>query len=172
MPLISLDHVILAVNDLESSAARFRQRFGLASLPGGRHPAWGTANRIVPLGQTYLELMGIGDDAAAQRSPLGRRVSATSAGGDAWLSWVLRVDDVVPEAQRLGLAVAEGSRERPDGTVLSWRIAGLEVAGDRRLVAEWVGGELPWVRFVPGAPGLRAVAVGPPEAEIVIRADL
>ena len=31
------------------------------SLPGGEHPAWGTANRIVPLGPDYLELIGVAD---------------------------------------------------------------------------------------------------------------
>ncbi|HEX9824774.1 MAG TPA: hypothetical protein VGB51_10355 [Actinomycetota bacterium] len=57
------------------------------------------------------------------------------------------------------------------GELAAGGISWIEVAADGRLVAEWVGGELPWVRFVPGVPGLREVAVGPPEAEIVVRAD-
>lgn len=47
-----IDHVIYAVGDLEADAARFRDELGLESVVGGRHPGWGTANRIVPLGSS------------------------------------------------------------------------------------------------------------------------
>ena len=66
---VELDHVLIAVTELESAGEAFEERFGLASVEGGRHPAWGTANRIVPLGSSYLELVGVVDKAvAAERS--------------------------------------------------------------------------------------------------------
>src|SRR5207253_9345067 len=55
--LVELDHVLIAVDDLAAAARELEARHGLASIRGGRHPGWGTANRIVPLGQTYLELV-------------------------------------------------------------------------------------------------------------------
>ena len=53
---MELDHVLVAVDDLEAAAKEVEQRYGLASVEGGRHRGLGTANRIVPLGVTYLEL--------------------------------------------------------------------------------------------------------------------
>jgi hypothetical protein len=41
-------------------------RYGLASIEGGRHPGWGTANRIIPLGDAYIELVTVVDDEEAQ----------------------------------------------------------------------------------------------------------
>ncbi len=52
-----MDHVIVIVHDLDAAASRYYEQHGLASVAGGRHPANGTANRIVPLGTSYIELM-------------------------------------------------------------------------------------------------------------------
>jgi hypothetical protein len=42
------------------------------------------------------------------------------------LGWCARTDDLDEVAGRLGLTIADGARSRPDGTVLRWRMAGLE----------------------------------------------
>ncbi len=42
------------------------------------------------------------------------------------LGWCMRTDDLDSVAGRLGLTIADGARARPDGTVLRWRMAGLE----------------------------------------------
>ncbi len=47
-------------------------------------------------------------------------------------------------------------------------IAWMEVGGHEARIREWVGCDLP-LRFVTGAPGLRAVAIDAPGGEIVIR---
>ena len=51
------------MSDLAAAAREIEARHGLASIEGGRHPGWGTANRIVPLGSSYLELVAVIDDA-------------------------------------------------------------------------------------------------------------
>src|SRR3954453_3346382 len=66
--IVQLDHALIAVHDLVPAARELQARHGLASLEGGRHPGWGTANRIVPLGETYLELVAIVDEDEAARS--------------------------------------------------------------------------------------------------------
>ena len=48
---LEIDHVLIAVADLAAAAQEIETRYGLASIEGGRHPDWGTADRIVPLGQ-------------------------------------------------------------------------------------------------------------------------
>jgi hypothetical protein len=123
---VELDHVLIAVADLPTGAQALESRHGLTSIEGGRHGGMGTANRIVPLGHTYLELVAVVDATEAAASPFGSWV----AGGEIprLLGWCVRTDELDAVAGRLGLSVADGSRARADGTVLRWRMAGIEQA--------------------------------------------
>jgi hypothetical protein len=125
---VTIDHIIVAVTDLGEAGLHFRERHGLASYDGGRHPAWGTANRIVPLGAAYLELIAVVDEETAGTTAFGRRVvsGATPAGSP--LGWAVRPRDLTATAARLGLDAQEGSRSTPTGDVVRWRSAGLEEA--------------------------------------------
>src|SRR4051794_41286944 len=71
MSRVWIDHVIYAVDDLDTAGAALFDREGLASVPGGRHEGWGTANRIVPLGESYLELIAVVDVEEAEQSEFG-----------------------------------------------------------------------------------------------------
>jgi hypothetical protein len=123
-----IDHVVYGVRDLDSAGRRLEEEFGLASVAGGRHAAWGTGNRIVPLGRDYVELLGVMDERVAKASPIGRAVRDLVADGDRWICWCVATDEMDEAAARLGLEVDEGSRARPDGTVLRWRSAGFPFA--------------------------------------------
>ena len=122
-----LDHVVLGVADLDEAADRLSRRFGLTALPGGRHPGWGTANRIVPLGPCYLELVTVVDPSEAAASDFGRWVLAMLAGASA-VGWAVRTSDISAVAARLGLTVADGARTTASGSVVRWRIAGVAAA--------------------------------------------
>ncbi len=124
--MLRLDHVVYAVRDLDAAGERFRKVFGLDSSVGGRHPGWGTANRIVPLGDQYIELIAVVDADEAERTVFGRQVLECTADRDGWCAIVAAADDVGAVAERLGLPVHAGTRQRPDGEVLRWRMAGLE----------------------------------------------
>ena len=126
---MELDHVLIAVTDLDGAARTLVTCHGLAWVEGGRHAGWGTANRIVPLGETYIELITVVDEAEAAGSAFGRWVAAglESAPGRP-LGWVARTDGLDQVAARLGLAVSSGSRPAADGRVLRWRLAGVEEA--------------------------------------------
>ena len=63
------------VADLAAAGRELEARHGLASIEGGRHAGYGTANRIVPLGESYLELVTVADEAKAARSPFGSWVA-------------------------------------------------------------------------------------------------
>jgi glyoxalase-like protein len=123
-----LDHVLLAVPDLATAADELETRLGLAAVSGGRHPGWGTENRIVPLGDTYLELIAVADEAEAAASPLGRWVAAGHHGVVRPLSWAVRTDDLDAVAERLELEPREGSRRTGEGGEVRWRFAGVEQA--------------------------------------------
>lgn len=124
--MLVIDHVVLAVRDLDVAGERLLSDHGLASVPGGRHARWGTANRIVPLGADYLELIAVVDPQQASSSALGRALTELTADGDRWFSICLASDDVDPIAARLALPVEPGARTRADGTEVRWRGAGVD----------------------------------------------
>jgi hypothetical protein len=126
--VIAFDHAILAVRDFDLAAADLLSRRGLASIHGGHHPGHGTGNRIVPLGQEYLELMAVVDEKEALSSPLGRRVLEWTAERDRPAMLCLRTDDIDALGSRLGLDPLPMTRLRPDGIELAWRLLGLEHA--------------------------------------------
>jgi hypothetical protein len=118
---------LIAVVDLAAAAHEFEAEHGLASMEGGRHPGWGTANRIVPLGESYLELVAVVDRGEAEESDLGRWVAAGGAeSGSRPFGWAVRTTDLDRIAHRLGLIVESGSRVTPEGQVLRWRAASLD----------------------------------------------
>jgi hypothetical protein len=143
---VQIDHIVIGVRDLDNAQARFEDRYGLTTIGGGRHPGWGTANRLVPLGAAYLELVTVVDEAEASTSDFGRWVSAMLEGSSR-LGWAVRTDDLNGIASRLGLEVAEGSRRSPAGEMLHWRIGGVpQAARDSSLpfFIQWgVGTPLP-----------------------------
>ena len=145
-----VDHVVLAVRDLETSAARLWDEHGLRFAPGGRHPQWGTANMIAPLGVDYLELLGVVDEAVGASTVLGRTLLELSADGDRWFSICLADDDVDATAARLGLTVQPGSRTRPDGTEVRWRGAGIEERGADLWLPFFISWDVP-AALHPGA---------------------
>jgi hypothetical protein len=124
---LRLDHVLLAVADLDEAAARLGTDPGLTAFPGGRHPGVGTANMIVPLGRDYLELIAIVDEAEAARMPRSRRVRDAVEEGRTFAGWAVRTDDLDElrtSLDRLGVASRDpfdGGRVRPDGVLLRWR---------------------------------------------------
>ena len=75
---MELDHIVIAVTDLDVAASAYNEDHHLASIVGGRHPGWGTANRIVPLGDAYLELIAVVDEGEAVESMLGRWVAGNA----------------------------------------------------------------------------------------------
>jgi hypothetical protein len=173
-----IDHVLLAVRDLDAAAVWIRERHGLTALPGGRHPGVGTANMIVPLGDDYLELIAIVDPAEAAASPLRGRLVAAPETGASLATWAVRVTDMDALKRRLndaGVATdgpLPGSRVRPDGVLLEWRTlrvgSGLEPAVP--FFIEWnvPAGEHPGAAGVEHAAGtvlLRGVRLASPDPE-------
>jgi hypothetical protein len=122
---VEIDHLLIRVPDLDSAARALETEHGLASVPGGRHPGWGTANRIVPLGETYLELVTVVDEREAEGSLFGRWVLEAPDGP---MGWCARPPSIEAEAERLELELHSGSRDTAAGDLLTWRFAGFEQA--------------------------------------------
>ena len=124
--MLRIDHVVYAVPDLDEAAVRFEADHGLHSIAGGVHPRWGTGNRVIPLGEDYVELIAVVDAAIAASTALGRAVGGAAAGRGRWFALCLADDDLDATAARLGLTAEPGSRTLPDGRVVAWRGAGID----------------------------------------------
>lgn len=119
--MFRIDHVVLGSADLAATGERLWRDHGLTSEPGGHHRVWGTGNRIVPLGDQYVEALGVLDREQAARSGFGRFIRDVTEHGDRWYTLAIRDDDLEATAGRLGLLIEPGERELPDGRVVRWR---------------------------------------------------
>lgn len=127
--LLGIDHLVIACADPDAAAADLERELGLRAAGGGRHEALGTFNRLVWLGDSYVELIGVFDRALAERSWIGApTVRALDAGGGL-ATWSVATDDIDGDVKRLnegGAFLAEpltGERVRPDGAVVRWRLS-------------------------------------------------
>lgn len=126
--LLGIDHVVLACADPDATATELEVRLGLAATGGGRHEALGTLNRLVWLGNAYLELVGVFDAELATRSWLGRPVLDALERGGGLVTWAVAVDDLAetlrwapPDAGLVG--PLGGERRRHDERVVRWQLA-------------------------------------------------
>jgi glyoxalase-like protein len=127
--LDSVDHLLLGAADLERGIDWLEARTGVRAAPGGSHPGVGTRNALASLGgRHYLEIIAPDPAQSAfnfqidlRRLPAPRLVT--------WAASTANPDEVAAAATRAGLGVfgpRDGSRMRPDGTMLRWRTVGVE----------------------------------------------
>ena len=122
---LTLDHVILAVDDLEAASATMRAE-GFTVMPGGVHGNGVTHNALVVFEDgAYIELL------APTGKPGGDAVGYAPllAKGEGWSGFALHSDNLKKDLQALrgrGVAVADptqGSRQLPSGEAIRWQTA-------------------------------------------------
>jgi catechol 2,3-dioxygenase-like lactoylglutathione lyase family enzyme len=119
--LTGLDHIIIGVHNLEQAARTFSEKLGLTVSGGGTHPTGGTANRIIVIGDTYLELIAVREPAEAQQSMLTRL-----ALGEGYLNFALASDDMAQDSaamQQRGVKIIgpnAGALTSADGRTRRW----------------------------------------------------
>lgn len=128
----AIDHLVLACADLDQGDAWLQGTLGVPSQVGGKHVLMGTHNRLLKLGpRTYLELIAIDPQGAAQRSRWfgldGDAVRQRMAAGPFMLTWVARCGDV---AAAVAAVPAAGEVIAARRGAFSWRIT---VPADGRL---------------------------------------
>jgi hypothetical protein len=123
----ALDHIIIGVRDLETAAQTFGHKLGLVPSGGGLHPSGGTANRIIVIGDTYLELITLHSPEEAQES-LRRRLEQE----EGYFNFVLASDSLVEDSRAMsarGVTVigpAPGMLRAGDGRARGWMRADVE----------------------------------------------
>jgi hypothetical protein len=150
--LLGIDHLVIAVADPDAAAAELEAKLGLAPGDGGRHDRLGTFNRLVWLGDSCLELVGVFDRASAASSWIGAPTLRALEAGGGLATWAISSDDLGADVAMLhgsGSALAmpvDGERVRPDERVVRWRLSAADPLGaDRppfliehdRTAAEW-----------------------------------
>jgi hypothetical protein len=125
-----VDHIVLAVPDVEQAERNIAEQWNVSPTPGGSHVGRGTRNVLLSLGsRTYLEVIGPDLDQPDPGSPRPFGVDDIPASSTGVLAgWALGTDDILLVATRLaseGLdlgPVSSMSRVRPDGVRLDWRL--------------------------------------------------
>ncbi len=70
----AVDHIVLAVADLDKATAEYRTLLGRAPSWRGSHPAYGTRNTLFRLDNTYLELLSAEPQARSSAAAMLREV--------------------------------------------------------------------------------------------------
>jgi catechol 2,3-dioxygenase-like lactoylglutathione lyase family enzyme len=118
--LLGIDHLVIAVRDLEAATKDYRD-LGFTVVPGGRHTGIGTYNSLVAFGDgSYLELIGFYEARDDHRwwAPLQK--------GGGLVDYCLQTDDLPGDTQalrRAGIDISEPEkrdRKRPDGKEIRW----------------------------------------------------
>lgn len=118
----ALDHVVIAVSDLEAAMADYRA-LGFTVVAGGSHPGRTSHNALVVFADgSYLELIAWTSYNAAERWCVEH-----ARHGDGLMDFALVPDDTaaaIAAARARGLELAgpiDGGRKRPDGAQLKWQ---------------------------------------------------
>jgi hypothetical protein len=183
--VLRLDHLAVCATTLDAGVAAVEAALGLPLAPGGQHPHMATHNRLLHLGDVYLEV--IAPDPAAPRPAWPRWFDLDRFAGPPRLAnWVAASDDLdadiaaAPSGIGVPVALARGD--------LAWRMAVpadgiLPFGGACPALIQWQGAAHPVQRLpdvgarlerltiaLPQAPALRGALAGrlaDPRVEIV-----
>lgn len=122
-----IDHLVYATPDLARGIEEVEKLLGVRAVSGGQHPGGGTRNALIGLGdRVYLEIIGPDPDQPKPNRP--RRFSIDELESPRLVTWAAKATDlarVVDDAKRNGIELGQvqsGSRRRPDGVMLSWKL--------------------------------------------------
>ncbi len=97
--MMRLDHIAVSAASLEEGAAFVEERLGVTLAGGGQHPHMATHNRLLGLGDLYLEV--ISADPSAPDPAWPRWFDLDSFAGPPRLTnWIMACDDLDAEVAR------------------------------------------------------------------------
>src|SRR5450755_3286203 len=125
----AIDHILVACPDPDEAAAAFEAQLGLRATGAGRHTALGTFNRLIWLGESFIELIGVEARKLAEASWIGRPVLRAADAGGGFAMWAAATRGIHEEVTALRAAGSDladpiaGERVRPDGRIVRWTLA-------------------------------------------------
>lgn len=127
-----LDHLLIAVRDLNVAAQTFGDNLGFSVTPEGVHPGRGSHNRLIVFGPEYLELISVSDPSRRLFRPNLVPFLESREGLFAFAMGTAEIGGWFLQLRQRGVAVDEpvdGARHTAEGaTAYSWRQA--EIAPD------------------------------------------
>jgi len=164
--MLRIDHLAIAAETLADGVAVVEVALGVALAPGGQHPLMGTHNRLLSLGDLYLEVIAIDQAVPAPNHPRWFDLDHFS-GRPRLTNWIAACDDLdaalnaLPPGHGTPLALARGD--------LRWRMA---VPASGRLpfddafpaLIEWQGAAHPASRLPDTGVRLLRLEVAHPNA--------
>ena len=165
--MLELDHLAVAASTLEEGVAVVEEALGVSLAGGGEHPLMATHNRLLGLGDVYLEVISVNSEAPAPAHPRWFDLDNFN-GAPRLTNWICRTQDmaaaVTAAPDGVGVPV---ELERAD---LRWQMA---VPADGKLpfqnaypaLIQWHGAAHPAVRLPESGCRLLMLEVIHPQAE-------
>lgn len=100
--MLRLDHLAISAVSLAEGVALVEAALGVPMAGGGQHPAMGTHNRLLGLGDLYLEVIAVDPEAPAPARPRWFDLDRFS-GPPRLTTWIVATDDM-PSALATGPA--------------------------------------------------------------------
>jgi hypothetical protein len=124
--VLAVDHLMMGVSDFKKSEERWQAEQSLTSYEGSSFddaPGWG--NWGVPLGDIWIEMVGILDRDALKEDDRAQMFSSVVAGGDRLMGWALAPNDLDALAARMNLPVeSQSATDKRTGQRRTWRQVG------------------------------------------------
>ena len=127
----TIDHIIIYVEDLQAAIETYRQA-GFTTNYGGQHADGFTENGLIVFADgSYLELIALVEGKSYADSGFKPLLKES---GEGYTGFALQSDDIETDLLDIanrGIAVSEirdGSRARPDGEILQWKMAQIDNA--------------------------------------------
>lgn len=130
--MLALDHVVIAANNVEELSALYGNKFTIKSIRGGQHNDWGTHNYLSYFSNdSYLEWLGTYDDVKSQQTdnPLVKHLvhvlENKITGPFQFALRTTEMDRYIAHFEENNVPFEGpiyGAREKPDGTILKWRM--------------------------------------------------
>ncbi|MEC5424678.1 VOC family protein [Virgibacillus sp. C22-A2] len=145
--MLAIDHIIITAKDPEKAAKDFSEKNDVPIVQGGRHENWGTYNYLAYFSsESYIEWIGIFDDTIANTSdnPLIKQVvNALTNGKEEVIQFAFRTDRMdkyIAYFAKENIPCTgpfSGSRKKPDGSMLKWRMLFPDTERMLPFLVEW-----------------------------------
>lgn len=133
----AVDHLVLAVDDLQRGIEWVEQKTGVRAVVGGKHPNRGTQNALLSFGgNQYLEILAPDPEQAGHARAAGL-LKLTTPRLVLWASATAEIEKLAQQAKATQLLVmgpVDGSRARPDGKLLKWRSLSVAREADKNVI--------------------------------------
>ena len=120
----AVDHLLLAINDLDHGIEWAEKSLGVKAVIGGSHPGGGTRNALLSLGgKRYLEIIAPDPAQKTYTFPIDVR-TITQPQLVMWAAGATDIQSHTVKAKKADVQMMgpfDGSRARPDGKILKWK---------------------------------------------------